>query len=135
MAFLHDLDVVAQNLFQYQIDVAKQTSPIPTAAYQHTLDIILNQVDQLAYIFIVAPFCYDTEQMYEKLKHALCGILQLIAAQRQQQKKTLSALDDDYLMELSEILTKLCVRMLCDSNFVKMDTGPVNALRTNTDPS
>ena len=135
MGFLHDLDVVAQNLFQYQIDVAKQTSPTPTAAYTHTLDIILDQVDQLAYIFIVAPFCYDTEQMYEQLKHSLCGILQLIAAQRQQQKTTLSALDDDFLVELSETLTKLCVRMLCDSNFVKMDTCSASALRANTDPS
>jgi hypothetical protein len=134
MGFLHDLDVVAQDLFLHQIDGAKQTCPTPTAAYKHTLDMILDQVDQLAYVFIVAPFCYDTEQMYEKLKHSLCGILQLIAAQRHQQKATLSALDDDFLVGLSETLTTLCVRMLCDSHFVKMDTCPVKSLRANTDP-
>jgi len=134
MGFLHDLDLVAQDLSQYKLNVANQTSDTPTAAYKHTLDIILDRVDQLAYIFIVAPFCYDTEQMYEKLKHSLCGILQLIEAQRQQQKTTLLALDDDFLVGLSETLTQLCVRMLCDSHFVKMDMCPGQALPTGTDP-
>jgi len=123
MGFLPELHTVAQDLSKYKDEVGVRPTPV-TAAYRQTLGMIQTRVDQLACVFILAPFCYDTEQMYEKLKHSLCGILQLIEAQRKQQKKTLLSQDDDFLIVLSETLTQLCVRVLCEDNFIKIDACP-----------
>jgi len=82
------------------------------------VEIILERIDQLAYVFIVAPFCYNTQQMYEKIKHSICVILQLIKSQQKDSK--LNSDDEDFMSVLSETFTKLCVRLLIQNNFIEM---------------
>jgi len=124
MIFLQELDSIAQDLVKHREDMAGRTTPV-NAAYRETIQIIQRRVDQLAYVFIVAPFCYDTEQMYDKLKYTLCRILQLLQTQQHQLKSLIAPDDEDFLMVLSESLTKMCVQMLCESNFIQIDIDAV----------
>ena len=120
MIFLKEIDCIAHNLTRHLQEIAQRETAV-CAAYQETIQIVQHRIDQLAYVFIVAPLCYDTEQMYEKLKHTLCGILQLLQAQQHKLKALLLPDDEDFLIVLSESLTKLCVRMLCESNFIQIE--------------
>jgi len=124
MIFLQELDCVAQDLVKHLKNIANRKTPV-TAAYRETIEIVQHRIDQLAYVFIVAPFCYDTEQMYDKLKYTLCRILQLLQTQQHQLKSSILPDDEDFLIVLSETLTKMCVRMLCESNFIQIEFDAV----------
>jgi len=126
MSFLKELDVVAKDIVTYAVELRQREKPV-SAMYKELIDVILRRVDQLAYVFIVAPFCYDTEQMYEKLKHTLCSILQLLEVQHMQLKPVLLPHDEDFLIALSETLTKMCVRMLSDDSFVQLRIEDTNS--------
>ena len=56
--------------------------------------------------------------MYEKIKHSICVILQLIKSQQKDSK--LNSDDEDFMIVLSETFTKLCVRLLIQNNFIEM---------------
>ena len=123
MSFLEQLDGIAHKVAAYSVAIHKQTIR-PSASYRQAMEIILERVDQLAYVFVVAPFCYDSERIYENVKHSICAILQLIKVQQQHTK--LSPEDEDFLMVLFETFTKLCVRLLCEDNFIQIkDTDPI----------
>ena len=117
MSFLQELDCVAQKIAMHTQSLPKRAVAV-TAAYRQCMDIILERIDQLAYVFIVAPFCYDTQRMYEKIKHSICVILQLIKSQQKGGKLNLD--DEDFMIVISETFTKLCVRLLCESNFIEI---------------
>jgi len=129
MSFLRELDVVAKDIVVYAAELRSREVPV-SAMYKEMIEIILCRVDQLAYVFIVAPFCYDKEQMYEKLKHTLCSILQFLEIQQQQLKATLIPRDEDFLMVLSETLTNMCVSMLSDGSFIQLGLGVASGVST-----
>jgi len=120
MSFLQQLDGVAQRVATYSLQIQQRATP-PSAAYKLAMEIILERMDQLAYVFLVAPFCYDLQHIYEKVKHSICAILQLIKAQQRQGK--LSADDEDFLMVLFETFTRLCVCLLCENTFIEIKEG------------
>jgi len=117
MSFLQELDCAAQKIAIHNQSLPERAVAV-TAAYRQCMDIILEHVDQLAYVFIVAPFCYDTQRMYEKIKHSICVILQLIKSQQKDGK--LNSDDEDFMLVISEMFTKICVRLLCDNNFIEI---------------
>jgi len=120
MSFLQQLDGIAQGVATYSLEIQQRATP-PSPAYKVAMEIILERVDQLAYVFVIAPFCHDSQHIYEKVKHSICAILQLIKTQQRQGK--LPADDDDFLLVLFETFTKLCVRLLCENTFIEIEEG------------
>jgi len=118
MSFLLQLDGIAHQVAAYSLAIQKQNRGL-SAAYRQAVDIILERVDQLAYVFVVAPFCYDSQRIYENVKYSICAILQLIKVQQQNTK--LPTEDEDFLIVLFETFTKLCVRLLCEDNFIRIE--------------
>jgi len=117
MSFLQQLDGIAQQVAAYSQEIQQRPTP-PSTAYKQAMEIILERVDQLAYVFLIAPFCYDSQRIYEKVKYSICAILKLVKAQQRQSK--LPADDEDFLMVLFETFTKLCVRLLCENTFLEI---------------
>jgi hypothetical protein len=117
MSFLQQLDGIAQQVAIYSLDI-QQRPTLTSPAYKLAMEIILERVDQLAYVFVIAPFCHDSQHIYEKVKHCICAILQLIKAQQLHGK--LPADDEDFLLVLFETFTKLCVRLLCENTFIEI---------------
>jgi len=120
MSFLQQLDGIAQRVAIYSLEI-QQRATLTSPAYKLAMEIILERVDQLAYVFVIAPFCHDSQHIYEKVKHSICAILQLIKAQQLQSK--LPADDEDFLLVLFETFTKLCVRLLCENTFIEIKEG------------
>jgi len=129
MSFLQELDSIAQHVSVYSAGIQQKNRGL-NAAYRQAMEIILERVDQLAYVFVVAPFCYDSQRMYEKVKYSICAILQLIKIQQRNNKLPLE--DEDFLIVLFETLTKLCVRLLCEDNFIQIKDGDVTVSTNDT---
>jgi len=119
MSFLTQLATVANTVDQHV--TALQQKPracTTTPAYRQTLDMILERIDRLAYVFVVALFCYDTERMHEQINHVLCGILKLI---KRQNVGSLPLDEGDFWTALEEHLTQLCVQLLCTEGFLQIE--------------
>ena len=120
MSFLTQLATVADTVDQHVMALQQKPRACTTTtpAYRQTLGMILERIDRLAYVFVVAPFCYDTERMYEQINLVLCGILKLI---KRQNVGSLSPAEGDFLTALDEQLTQLCVQLLCTEGFLQIE--------------